>query len=160
MNVHEGMTLGAYRVMDRIGRGGMATVYRAYHAALDRYVALKVMPEFFAEDPTYRERFQQEARSIARLKHRNILEVFDFGSAELLAAARDALARAEKLSGPGRRDALAQLAKQLDGDVPGAGDQAKVRTLEGAVLDLANAQPAAARGREATGSSGSLRPRP
>jgi len=85
MKVHEGMTLGAYRVMDRIGRGGMATVYRAYHAALDRYVALKVMPEFFAEDPSYRERFQQEARSVARLKHPNILEVFDFGYEEELA---------------------------------------------------------------------------
>jgi putative two-component system response regulator len=85
VNVHEGMTLGAYRVMDRIGRGGMSTVYRAYHAALDRYVALKVMPEFFAEDLSYRERFQQEARSIARLKHQNILEVFDFGYEEELA---------------------------------------------------------------------------
>ena len=79
MNVQEGMTLGPYRVMDRIGRGGMATVYRAYHPALDRYVAIKVLPDFFADDPSYRERFQQEARSVARLKHPNILEVFDFG---------------------------------------------------------------------------------
>ena len=79
MNVQEGMTLGAYRVMERIGRGGMATVYRAYHPALDRYVAIKVLPEFFADDPSYHERFQQEARSVARLKHPNILEVFDFG---------------------------------------------------------------------------------
>ncbi|HET7419771.1 MAG TPA: HD domain-containing phosphohydrolase [Candidatus Dormibacteraeota bacterium] len=79
MNVHEGMTLGAYRVMERIGRGGMSTVYRAYHPALDRFVAIKVLPDFFADDPTYRERFQQEARSVARLKHPNILEVFDFG---------------------------------------------------------------------------------
>jgi cyclic di-GMP phosphodiesterase len=71
--------MGAYRVMERIGRGGMATVYRAYHPALDRYVAIKVLPDFFADDPSYRERFQQEARSVARLKHPNILEVFDFG---------------------------------------------------------------------------------
>ena len=79
MNVREGVTLGAYRVMERIGRGGMATVYRAYHPGLDRYVAIKVLPEFFADDPSYRERFQQEARSVARLKHPNILEIFDFG---------------------------------------------------------------------------------
>jgi len=79
MSVREGTTLGQYRVVERIGRGGMATVYRAYHPALDRYVAVKVLPEFFAEDPSYRERFQQEARSVARLKHPNILEVFDFG---------------------------------------------------------------------------------
>ena len=79
MNVHEGVTLGPYRVMDRLGRGGMAAVYRAYHPALDRYVAIKVLPEFFADDPGYRERFQQEARSVAKLKHPNILEVFDYG---------------------------------------------------------------------------------
>ncbi len=79
MTVREGMTLGPYHVVERIGRGGMATVYRAYHAGLDRYVAIKVLPEFFAEDENYRERFQQEARSVARLKHPNIMEVFDFG---------------------------------------------------------------------------------
>ena len=82
MTLCEGMPLGPYRVMERIGRGGMATVYRAYHPALDRYVAIKVLPEFFADDPSYRERFQQEARSVARLKHPNILEVFDFGYEE------------------------------------------------------------------------------
>jgi len=79
MNVREGVTLGPYRVMERIGRGGMAAVYRAYHPGLDRYVAIKVLPDFFADDPSYHERFQQEARSVARLKHPNILEVFDFG---------------------------------------------------------------------------------
>jgi hypothetical protein len=57
-----------------------------------------------------------------------------------LSAARAGLDRAEKLSGPARRDALAQLAKQLDADGSGAADQAKVRTLAGAVRDLANAQ--------------------
>ncbi len=57
----------------------MATVYKAYHAALDRYVAIKVLPEFFAEDEEYRERFHQEAMSVARLRHPNILSVYDFG---------------------------------------------------------------------------------
>jgi putative two-component system response regulator len=85
MNIREGMALGPYRVMERIGRGGMATVHRAYHLGLDRYVAIKVLPDFFAEDPEYRERFQQEARSVARLKHPNILEVFDFGYEQGLA---------------------------------------------------------------------------
>ncbi|HEY3086296.1 MAG TPA: serine/threonine protein kinase, partial [Candidatus Dormibacteraeota bacterium] len=79
MNVQEGSTLGPYRVMERIGRGGMASVYRGYHPALDRFVAIKVLPDFFADDPDYRERFQQEARSVARLKHPNILEIFDYG---------------------------------------------------------------------------------
>jgi len=81
MTVHEGAVVGSYRVMERIGRGGMATVFRAYQPALDRQVALKVLPEFFAEEETYRERFQQEAMSVARLRHPNILQVFDFGDA-------------------------------------------------------------------------------
>jgi putative two-component system response regulator len=60
----------------------MATVYKAHHPALDRYVAIKVLPEFFAEDDAYRDRFQQEARSVARLKHPNILNVFDYGQTD------------------------------------------------------------------------------
>ena len=79
MKIADGMTLGPYRIMERLGRGGMASVYRAYHPALDRYVAIKVLPDFFADEPGYRDRFQQEARSVARLRHPNILEIFDFG---------------------------------------------------------------------------------
>lgn len=79
MSLGDGAALGPYRIVERIGRGGMATVYKAYHPVLDRYVAIKVLPDFFAEDEGYRERFQQEARSVARLKHPNILSVFDFG---------------------------------------------------------------------------------
>ena len=79
MSLGPGVPLGPYRIVERIGRGGMATVYKAYHPALDRYVAIKVLPEFFAEEPEYRERFQQEALSVARLRHPNILNVFDYG---------------------------------------------------------------------------------
>jgi putative two-component system response regulator len=79
MSLGDGAMLGPYRIVERIGRGGMATVYKAHHPALDRFVAIKVLPEFFAEEEVYRERFQQEARSVARLRHPNILNVFDFG---------------------------------------------------------------------------------
>ena len=79
MSLPAGFALGQYRIVARIGRGGMATVYKAHHSALDRNVAIKVLPDFFAEDEVYRERFLQEARSVARLKHPNILNVFDFG---------------------------------------------------------------------------------
>jgi putative two-component system response regulator len=79
VNLDEGTTLGPYRIIECIGRGGMATVYKAHHPALDRYVAIKVLPDFFAEDERYMERFLLEARSIARLKHPNILDVYDFG---------------------------------------------------------------------------------
>ena len=65
-------------------------------------------------------------------------------AADKVAAARSALARAERLSGPQRRDALTQLATQLNGDSQGAADQAKVRTLAAAVIDLANAERPAA----------------
>ena len=79
MSLPEGFSLGPYRIVTLIGRGGMASVYKGHHRALDRDVAIKVLPEFFAEDETYQERFHQEARSVARLNHPNILTVFDFG---------------------------------------------------------------------------------
>src|SRR5260370_19143316 len=75
----EGTYLGPYRVLDRIGEGGMGTVYRAHQPALERYVAVKVLPEFFAEEEAYRERFQLEAQAVAGLRHPNILSAFDFG---------------------------------------------------------------------------------
>jgi putative two-component system response regulator len=77
-----GVKLGPYEIVDRIGRGGMATVYRAYHRGLDRQVAIKVLSELFADDAEFRERFLLEARSVARLKHPNILQIFDFDQVE------------------------------------------------------------------------------
>jgi len=70
--------LGKYEIIDRIGRGGMAEVYRGYHEALDRYVAIKLLHPFLADDPEFKERFEREARNIARLKHPNIVQVYDF----------------------------------------------------------------------------------
>jgi serine/threonine protein kinase len=74
-----GQTLGQYRLMERIGRGGMATVYKAYQPSLDRYVAVKVLPTYLAQDPDFAARFRREARAIARLNHPHILPVHDFG---------------------------------------------------------------------------------
>jgi len=56
----------------------MASVYKAYEAALDRYVALKVLPREFLHDPTFAERFRQEAQVIARLEHPNIIPIYAF----------------------------------------------------------------------------------
>ncbi len=75
----EGTTLGGYRIISQIGKGGMATVYKAYQPSMERYVALKVLPQYHAQDPQFTQRFIQEARIIASLEHRNILPVYDFG---------------------------------------------------------------------------------
>jgi serine/threonine-protein kinase len=73
-----GEALGAYRLVAFLGEGSLASVYKAYHAALDRHVTLKVLkPDYYA-DPAVRLRFQQEARLSARLDHPNIVPVHDF----------------------------------------------------------------------------------
>jgi tRNA A-37 threonylcarbamoyl transferase component Bud32/cytochrome c-type biogenesis protein CcmH/NrfG len=64
--------------MEQLGQGGMATVYKAYHASLDRFVALKVLHPAFSEDKTFEMRFQREARVVARLEHPNIVPVYDY----------------------------------------------------------------------------------
>jgi len=74
-----GATLGSYRVLAPIGRGGMAVVYKGYQSSLDRYVAIKVMSHYLAGDQTFVERFQREASSIASLRHQNIVQMYDFG---------------------------------------------------------------------------------
>jgi serine/threonine protein kinase len=71
-------TLGKYEVLERLGRGGMAEVFRGYHATLDRYVAIKVLHPFLAEDDEFRARFEKEARHIAKLSHPHIVQVYDF----------------------------------------------------------------------------------
>src|SRR6185369_8611683 len=82
MTVKPGQSLGQYRVIEQIGKGGMATVFRASQPSLSREVAIKVLPEFFAEEPAFHERFRQEAMAVASLRHPNILMVFDSGEAE------------------------------------------------------------------------------
>jgi len=74
----EGQTLGKYRVLEQLGRGGMAQVYRGYHPQLDRYVAIKVLRPDVAEDEEFIARFGREARAVAALRHPNIVQVFDF----------------------------------------------------------------------------------
>ncbi len=77
-----GKQFGPYRVVAPLGEGGMAAVYRAYQASMDRYVALKVLPQYFARDPEFVGRFAQEARVLAKLQHVHILPVHDFGEAD------------------------------------------------------------------------------
>jgi hypothetical protein len=77
-----GKTIGQYEIVEKIGVGGMATVYKAYQASINRYVAIKILPTQFAHDPNFVKRFTQEAKAIAALEHPYILPVYDFGTQE------------------------------------------------------------------------------
>lgn len=78
--MHAGITLGKrYQLLEQIGRGGMAYVFRARDLLLDRYVAVKILREDYSYDPLFQERFRQEARAAANLSHPNIVTVHDFG---------------------------------------------------------------------------------
>ncbi|HUA38592.1 MAG TPA: protein kinase [Candidatus Sulfopaludibacter sp.] len=68
-------------ILGLIGKGGMGAVYKARQPMLDRFIALKVLPPAVAGDPGFAERFNREARALARLNHPNIVAVYDFGKA-------------------------------------------------------------------------------
>jgi tRNA A-37 threonylcarbamoyl transferase component Bud32 len=73
-----GTTLGKYRLIEKVGQGGMAQVYKAYQADLDRYVAVKVLHPHLIGDADFAARFRREARAIAALEHPHIVRVYDF----------------------------------------------------------------------------------
>jgi serine/threonine protein kinase len=73
-----GQTLGQYQIVAQLGHGGMATVYKAYHPRLDRYVAVKVVHQMFIQDESFLARFEREAQIVASLDHPHIVPVYDF----------------------------------------------------------------------------------
>lgn len=73
-----GENIGPYRLVEQQGQGGMATVFKAYHPGLDRYVAIKVLHPAFTQEANFQARFQREAQVVARLEHANIVPVYDF----------------------------------------------------------------------------------
>jgi predicted Ser/Thr protein kinase len=77
-----GARFGPYKVLEPLGRGGMAEVYRGIHTRLGRVVAIKVLPAGLAGHADFRERFEREARAVAALRHTNIVQVYDFGDSE------------------------------------------------------------------------------
>jgi serine/threonine protein kinase len=74
-----GQMLGQYRIVEPLGRGGMATVFKALQPSLGRHVAVKVLPPYYAHEPGFAQRFTREARAVAQLEHPHILPVYDFG---------------------------------------------------------------------------------
>src|SRR5512134_486854 len=82
MSFNVGENVGPYRIIEQLGQGGMATVFKASHASLDRYVAIKVLHPAFGEEPSFEARFQREARLVAKLEHPNIVPIYDYAEHE------------------------------------------------------------------------------
>ena len=76
-----GTRLGQYEIIEELGKGGMATVYRAFHPAMERFVAVKVIHRAMATDAAGLERFKLEAKLIATLEHPHLLPVYDYAAA-------------------------------------------------------------------------------
>jgi serine/threonine protein kinase len=77
-----GENVGPYRLVEKLGKGGMATVYKAYHPSLDRYVAIKALHPAFMEHPGFIDRFNREAKVVAKLEHPNIVPIYDYSEHE------------------------------------------------------------------------------
>jgi len=75
-----GQTLGHYRILEKVGAGGMGVVYRAHDERLDREVAVKVLPSGTLDNDSARRHFRKEALALAKLNHPNIEAVYEFGS--------------------------------------------------------------------------------
>jgi serine/threonine protein kinase len=78
MPLRNGDFIGAYEIVAPLGQGGMATVYKAHHARLNRYVAIKMIHPAYLQDESYLARFQREAQIVAALDHPHIVPIYDF----------------------------------------------------------------------------------
>jgi serine/threonine protein kinase len=107
MALAPGTRLGPYEIIAPLGAGGMEEVYRALDLRLDRTVAIKILPQQFADDPARRERFEREAKAVAALSHPNILAIHDVGTDALTPGSPVIYAVTELLEGETLRKRLA-----------------------------------------------------
>ena len=82
MSFKIGSTVGSYEIVEKIGRGGMATVYKGRHTRLKRDVAIKVLHPMLNDDDSFLRRFDREAQLIAQLEHPHIVPIYDFAEHE------------------------------------------------------------------------------
>ena len=82
MSIEKGTELAHYKILEKIGAGGMGEVYLAHDTKLDRKIALKVLPPELAESEERRARFKREAKAIAALNHPNIVQVYSVEEAD------------------------------------------------------------------------------
>jgi serine/threonine protein kinase len=82
MPLRKGDFIGAYEIVAPLGQGGMATVYKAHHARLNRFVAIKMIHPAYLQDESYLTRFQREAQIVAALDHPHIVPIYDFSEHE------------------------------------------------------------------------------
>lgn len=127
-----GRILGQYQIIERIGVGGMAAVYRAYQSKLRREVALKILPDALAENPQYEERFEREAATAASLEHPHIVPIFDYGTDHGISYVAMRL-----LTGGSLGDRMANREKQ-GADLPSLSEIARLLKQVGSALDYAH----------------------
>ncbi|MBL1078656.1 protein kinase [Nocardia sp. 2] len=114
-----GTLFGPYRLDRLIGRGGMGEVYQAYDTVKDRTVAIKVLPERLAQDPVYRQRFQRESRTAARLREAHVIPIHDYGEIDgrlfidMRLVDGDSLRALLRRFGPGAPDRAVLLIEQV-----------------------------------------------